>query len=57
MTKTKLLDALRLSEEQNKPISDWWDEFVTLTALVANASTEAIDEAWNEVDITAEIGE
>ncbi|GHU54026.1 hypothetical protein AGMMS49975_13730 [Clostridia bacterium] len=57
MTKTKLLDALRLSEEQNKPISDWWDEFVTLTALVANASTEAIDEAWNEVDSAAEIGE
>jgi hypothetical protein len=56
MTKTKLLDALRLSEEQDKPISDWWDEFVTLVALVTNASAEAIDEAWDEVDCANEIG-
>jgi hypothetical protein len=50
MTKEQLLNALRLSEEKELPLIDFWDEFVTIFAIIDNATEEQINQAWSEVN-------
>jgi hypothetical protein len=51
MTREKLLDALRASDEENTPLTEWWDEYVTIVALVDNASYDQIKQAWADVNL------
>jgi hypothetical protein len=49
MTKEQLLNALRFTDEEQKPLTECWDEFVTIFALISNATEEQLKQAWAEV--------
>ncbi|MCL2532332.1 MAG: hypothetical protein FWE40_09330 [Oscillospiraceae bacterium] len=48
-TKEKLLAALRKTEDGAHLAQDFWDEFVTITALVHDATDTQLAQAWEAV--------
>ena len=49
MTKDQLLAALNKAGDGANLAADFWDEFVTIQALVLGASDEQVAQAWDTV--------
>ena len=49
MTKEQLLAALKKASDGANLAADFWDEFVTIHALVHNATDEQVAQAWDTV--------
>ena len=51
MKKEQLLAALEKASEGANLATDFWDEFVTISALVQDATDEQVAQAWSTVHL------
>jgi len=51
MAKDKLLAALRKADDGVNLVTEFWDEYVTISALVHAATDEQVAQAWNTVHL------
>ena len=51
MTKEQLLAALEKAGDGANLAADFWDEFVTISALIHDATGEQVAQAWDSVHL------